>query len=66
MKKLSYLAESIGWIRPYHLAKSKWDKSLIANAFVVPGDKNMECTIFIVTDIYNMGIDNPDVKLVLQ
>ncbi len=66
MKKLGYLAESMGWIRPYHSAMSKWDKSLIANAFAVPSDKNTECTIFVATDAYGMGIDNPDVKLVIQ
>lgn len=66
MKKLGYPAKSMGWIRPYYLAISKWDKSLIAITFAVLGDKNTECIIFVATDAYNMGINNPDVKLVIQ
>ncbi len=45
---------------------SEWDKSLIANAFAVLGDENMECIILVATDIYGIGFDNPDVKLVIQ
>lgn len=26
----------------------------------------MECTILVATDAYSMGIDNPDIKLVIQ
>lgn len=65
MKKLGYLAESMGWIRFYHSAISEWDKSLIANTFAVPGDKNTECTILVATDAYGIGIDNSDIKLVI-
>ena len=45
---------------------SEWDKSLIAKAFQVNGDKNTKYTIFVATDTYSMGIDNPDIKLVVQ
>ena len=45
---------------------SEWDKSLIAKAFQVNGDENTECTILIATDAYGMGIDNPDIKLLVQ
>lgn len=66
IKKLGYPAESMEWIRPYHLAMSEWDKSFIANTFVVPGNENTECTIFITINTYNMSMDNPDIKLVIQ
>lgn len=45
---------------------SDWDKSLIANAFKVNGEENTECTILVATDAYGMGIDNPDIKVVIQ
>lgn len=39
-----------------------WNKYLIVNAFLKPGDKNMECTILVTTDAYGMGIDNPNIN----
>lgn len=45
---------------------SEWDKNLIAQAFSVPGEENIECTILVATDAYGMGINNPDVRLVIQ
>ena len=66
MEKLGYPEESMKWIRPYHSAMSEWDKNLIAKAFSIAGDKNTECTIIVATDAYGMGINNPDVRLVIQ
>lgn len=45
---------------------SDWDKDLIAKAFLTPGNDNLECTILVATDAYGMGIDNLDIKLVIQ
>ena len=45
---------------------SDWDKDLIANAFLVPGDENMDCVILVAIDAYGMGINNPDIKFVIQ
>lgn len=45
---------------------SDLDKNLIANAFLQPSNKNIECTILVAIDAYGMGIDNPDIKLVIQ
>lgn len=45
---------------------SEWDKNLIAQAFSVAGEENTECTILVATDAYGMGINNPDVRLVIQ
>ena len=42
------------------------DKTLTAEAFGKPGTENTECTILVATDAYDMAIDNPDVKLVIQ
>lgn len=45
---------------------SKWDKNLIAQAFRVPRKKNIECTILVAMDVYGIGINNPDIRLVIQ
>lgn len=45
---------------------SEYDKNLTAEAFRIPGDENTECSILVATDAYGMGIDNPDVRLVVQ
>ena len=66
MKKLEYPEGSSKWIRPYHSLMSECDKKLTAEAFRIPGDKNNECIILVAIDAYGMGIDNPDVKLVVQ
>lgn len=66
MNKLGYSEEACKWIRPYHLAMSEWDKNLIAQAFNIPGKENTESTILVATDAYGMGINNPDVRLVIQ
>ena len=66
MKKLGYPVGSIQWIRLYHSAMSEWDKTLTAEVFGKPGTENTECTILVATDAYGIGIDNPDVKLVIQ
>lgn len=54
------------WIRNYHLAMSEWDKSLIINAFEIPANQNIECTIFVITNVYNIGINNLNIKLIIQ
>lgn len=45
---------------------SEWDKNLNAEAFAKPGSENSECTILVAIDAYGMGINNPDVKLVVE
>lgn len=63
---LGYPAGSSSWVRPYYSAISDWDKELIAKAFNIPGNENTECMILVATDAYGMGIDNPDIQLVIQ
>ena len=65
MRKLGYLEECIQWIRSYHLTMSEWDKNLTAEAFDKPEESNNEYVILVAKDAYGMGIDNPDVKLVI-
>lgn len=47
-------------------AMLEWDKALTAVAFQINGEENMECIILVATDAYGMGINNPDIKLVIQ
>lgn len=45
---------------------SEWNKNLTAKAFLTPDNSNFKYTILIATDAYTLGIDNPDIKLVIQ
>lgn len=65
MKQLGYPKGSDKWIKPYYLSMSEWNKSLIAKAFKVSGEENSEFIILIATNAYGMGIDNPDIRLVI-
>lgn len=57
---------SHNWIRSYYSTISEYDKRLIADAFrVLDTSKDLEYVIFVATDAYGMGIDNPDIKLVI-
>lgn len=66
MKQLGYPKGSDKWVRPCYSAMSDWDKSLIAKVFKTCAEENPECIIFVATDAYGMGINNPDIKLVIQ
>ena len=66
IKKLGYLDCCSTWIKPYHSTMSDCDKDLIAKAFLVSSDDNLNCIILVATDAYGMGINNPDIKLVIQ
>lgn len=66
MQNLGYPPMSHNWVRPYYSTISEYDKGLTADAFYVPGiSKELECVILIATDAYGMGIDNPNVKLII-
>lgn len=66
IKKLGYPDSCSNWIKPYHSIISDWDKDLITNTFLKLGNENMEYTILVATDAYGIGIDNPDIKFVIQ
>lgn len=66
MKQLKYLKSFDKWIKPYHLSIFEWDKSLIAKTFKVIKKKNNKYIIFVATNAYGMGIDNPDILLVIK
>lgn len=66
IEKLKYPNKSMKYIRFYHSAMSEWDKKLIAKTFNIAEDKNTKYTIIIATDTYDIGINNPDIRLVIQ
>ncbi len=38
----------------------------MANVFQINNKKNIECVIIMATDACTIGIDNPDIKLMVQ
>ena len=65
MKQLSYLTGSDKWIWPYYSTMSDWDKTINTNVFRISEDENTKCVILIAINVYDMGIDNLDIKLVI-
>lgn len=45
---------------------SNWDKNLTIEVFGKLEEENNESVILVTTDTYGMGIDNPDIKLMVQ
>lgn len=52
-------------MRPYDSIIPEYDKAIITKAFAMRGEDNIKCIILIITNTYNMGIDNPDIYLVI-
>lgn len=52
-------------IRPYYSVISKYDKNLIAETFYILRDENIKCSILIITNVYSMGIDSLNLKLII-
>lgn len=63
---MGYFESSNKWIKPYHLAMSDWNKSLILATFQVNGEDNTKCIILVAPDTYGMGINNPNIKVIIQ
>lgn len=66
MRFLGYPPNASTRIKLYYASMSEWDKYLIAKAFCVPRDQNLKCVILVAIDEYRMGIDNLDIKFVIQ
>lgn len=65
MQLLGYPENFSLWIKPYYSTMPELDKELIAKAFMIPDDKNLECTILVSTDAYGISIDNQDNILII-
>lgn len=66
MKLFGYPEKSFKWIRPYDFALSDWDKGLTTTVFIVAANENQKCVILVVINVYGMGIDNQDIKFIIQ
>lgn len=53
-------------MRLYYLAIFDWDKLLITAVFKINREDNTKCTIFVATNTYDIGINNLDIKIVIQ
>lgn len=66
MKKLGYLPMSYNWVRLYYSIISEYNKGLTTDTFCVFDiSEDLEYVIFVTTDAYNIGIDNPNIKLII-
>lgn len=66
MKKLGYPASSHLWVWLYYSTILEHEKGITADAFRIPGSKNLECTILMATDTNGMRIDNLDILFIIQ
>ena len=58
---LNYPKESEKWVCLYFSTMSDLDKVIIAEAFKVDSNINIDCIILVATDAYGMKIDNHDI-----
>ena len=66
MKQLNYPSVSSRWISPFFSDMATKDKEKIAASFESLSESCMGPRILIATDAYGLGIDNLDVKRVVQ
>ena len=66
MQLLEYLESFSSWIKSYHSTIPKLDKEIITKVFMTSGNKNLEYTILMATNTYDIGIDNPDIIFIIQ
>lgn len=66
IQQLSYPMEAARVVVPFFAAMATRDKRDIAMRFSMPADQCLSPRILIATDAYGLGVDNPDVKRVVQ
>jgi Helicase conserved C-terminal domain len=66
MNELEYPPEAQKWVQPYFSIMAKDDKRRISQEFAKLDEDCSSCRNIIATDAYGLGIDNPDVRRVVQ
>src|SRR4029077_17535297 len=66
MNELEYPPEAQKWVQPYFSIMAKDDKRRISQEFAKLDEDCSSCRIIIATDAYGLGIDNPDIRRVVQ
>jgi hypothetical protein len=66
MRRLNYPESSMKLIRPYFSWMADFDKQATALAFRQLDEECNLARVLIATDAYGLGVDNPDVRLVVQ
>lgn len=51
---------------PYYSNVCNWDRALTVVVFVIIAKKNYKCVIIIITNIYKIIINNPNIQLLIQ
>lgn len=63
---LHYLEGLEKWMKRYFLIISELDKAIVAEAFQIDGNININRIIFVTTNAYGIGINNLDIRLVIE
>jgi superfamily II DNA helicase RecQ len=66
MKGLKYFEDASKWVAPFFADMAKNDKRRLCHQFAKVTSECFAPRILIATDSYGLGIDNPDVQLVVQ
>ena len=66
MVELGYSSEALSWVRAMHSLQAENTRIEIAALFGRISNECLLCRIVLATDAYGLGVDNPDVEIVVQ
>ena len=66
MVELGYASEAFSWVRAMHSLQAENTKLETAALFGQISSECLLCRIVLATDAYGLGVDNPDVEIVVQ
>ena len=66
MIRLGYPDDAKRLIKPYYTWEAEYDKIKTADSFAQSNETCMDVRILCSTDAYGVGVDNPDVEIIIQ